>query len=85
MILYKCSKCNLEQNNLIQNKDLKEAKNKLLCPLCQEETLVRQLGAPASASKKIIDQPGMAKAVEINLDVIKDNKERSKKEPNRDY
>jgi putative FmdB family regulatory protein len=85
LIGFKCSECGHSDSKLVKPKDLASVKNTGACPVCKnEESYERQLGAPASKSTFSVDQPGMQKAVELNMDVIQDNITRSKKEPNRD-
>jgi len=69
----------------VKPKDLASIKNVEACPLCKQDTFKRQIGAPASKSVFTVDQPGMQKAVELNMDVIQDNIKRSKKEPDRGF
>jgi putative FmdB family regulatory protein len=83
LILYACSSCGHAQSKLINLKEVALLKNSEACPLCNKETFVRQLGAPASASKITIDNGFQQRSVDINPHVIEDNIKRSKDEPDR--
>lgn len=84
LIGFQCSSCGHSDTKLVKPKDLASVKNTGACPVCKEpETFERQLGAPASKSTFMVDQPGMQKAVELNMEVIQDNIKRSKEEPDR--
>lgn len=69
LITYKC-KCGNEEKVLLSGKALKNAVGKKPCPICEDGLgLVRQLGAPGSTSKMIVDTGSMAKAIEVLRDV----------------
>jgi len=86
LIAFKCSSCGYSDSKLVKPKDLASMKNIEACPKCKAEaSYTRQLGAPASKSTFTVDQPGMQKAVELNMDVIQDNIKRSKDEPDRKF
>lgn len=79
LIEYKCKNCGLIKNKLVQSKELKGLASKEACPSCgAEDSLIRQLGGAASASKMIIDNGSMAKSVEVLTNIIEINEERSK-------
>lgn len=80
LIEYKCKKCGLIKNKLVQSKDMKGLVSKETCPSCGAEgSLIRQLGAAASSSKMTIDNGAMAKSVEVLTNIVELNQERSQK------
>jgi len=85
LIGFECSSCGHSDSKLVKPKDLASVKNTGACPVCKKKTYERQLGAPASKSIITVDQPGMQKAVELNMDVIQDNIKRSKEDPDRGF
>lgn len=56
-----------------------EAPTSILCEECGE-SMGRQLSAPSSESKVIVDNGFQARAVEVNPEIIAINKERSNKD-----
>lgn len=60
-----------------------EVQSKTNCKKCGGSNAVRQLSAPSSISKIVVDNGVQAKAVEIIPEVIESNKEMSKKGYNR--
>lgn len=81
LIEYKCKNCGLIKNKLVQSKELKGLASKETCPSCgTENSLERQLGGAASASKMVIDNGAMAKSVEVLTNIIEINQERSKQD-----
>ena len=57
----------------------KDAPSSLVCPKCNLE-MKRGLAAPSSSSIIKVDNGVQAKAVEVNLELIEANKERSTKD-----
>lgn len=81
LIEYKCKNCGLIKNKLVQSKEVKGVSSKETCPKCgAEDSLIRQLGGAASASKMVIDNGAMAKSVEVLTNIVEINQERSSKD-----
>lgn len=81
LIEFKCNKCGLLKNKMVQLKELKGLSSKETCPSCNtENSLIRILGGAASVSKMTIDNGAMAKSVEIVTNIIELSKERSEKD-----
>lgn len=56
----------------------KDAPAFILCDVCKQESK-KQMKAPSSTSKVVVDNGVQARAVEVNPDIIEINKERSEK------
>ena len=75
LIYYVC-KCGKGSSKFF--KLAKEAPSTITCDCGLE--FKKQLSSPSSASKIVIDNGLMAKAIEIDLDVVKSNEENSTKD-----
>ena len=76
LIFYKCE-CGHSTSKFFRRP--KEAPPTSKCDKCSDE-LKKQLSAPSSTSKIVIDNGVQARAVEVDLEVVKDIEARSTKD-----
>lgn len=76
LIAYKCD-CGHAANKFFRRP--KEAPPTSKCEKCSGD-LKKQLSAPSSTSKIVVDNGVQARAVEVDLDIVKDIEERSTKD-----
>lgn len=80
LIGFKCKKCEHTETKMFASNEIKGIKNKQPCPKCGAvDSFVRQLGAPASASKMTMDNGVQSKAVEVYSNIVELNEDRAKK------
>jgi putative FmdB family regulatory protein len=80
IIAYAC-KCGQVDKKFFR--DIKTVPKSIECPSCKGE-LKRQLSAPTTQSKLVIDNGSQARSVEVNPDVIEIFKERANKDYSED-
>ena len=81
-IRYLCSKDSCKAEIYLFIPTVKDIQREIMCTKCRSPAK-RQLSAPASKSVFTVDNGVQAKAVELDMQVIESNKERSKKGENR--
>jgi putative FmdB family regulatory protein len=81
LINYFCLDCKARFSSIYRKAS--DVVSKVDCKKCGGSNAVRQLSAPSSVSKIVVDNGIQAKAVEIIPEVIESNKEMSKKGYNR--
>ena len=77
LIRYSCKECGTQVNKFFRVP--KDASGTITCGNCNKEAK-RMLRAPASTSVVTVDNGVQARAVEVNLEVVEDIKERSTKD-----
>lgn len=71
--------CNCKHSIKKFHRQGKDAPAYVICSKCGEEAK-KQLSAPYSASKIIVDNGSQARSTEVNLEIVEDIKERSSKD-----
>ena len=79
LIHYSCEQRECGRNYSKFYRKPKEAPTTIKCEVCGEECK-KKLKAPASTSTLVVDNGVQARAVEVNLEVIEDIKDRSTKD-----
>jgi transcription initiation factor IIE alpha subunit len=80
LIAYQCECGHSEKKFMRQVTSLPAS---FVCPKCSKD-MKKIMSSPSSGSKIVIDQPGMARRVEIVPDIIEINKARSEKDYSQD-
>lgn len=81
LINYSCPDCH--ERFAAMYRKASDVQSKVNCKKCGGSNAARQLSAPSSVSKIVVDNGLQAKAVEIVPEIIESNKEMSKKGYNR--
>ena len=81
LISYACE-CGYQVNKFFRQ--AKEAPADFLCPQCNTKQAKKTLSAPSSVAKIVIDNGFMARALEVNPEIVEINQERSEKDYSQD-